>query len=216
MAKGENNVPLDPEVSAINAVVTALRDLDPPTQQNVIDYVVRRFKLRASSMEDAWTTPPPAPDAGPEPQEVLEEKPGTKGDQGDDGLEGISPVARKWMSRNGFKTTDLSKLFSLGIDEIDLVAPKVPGKGKKNRMRSVLLLKGMAAYLGTGAARVNHEPVKDACVHYQAYDMDNFAKYLKQMAAEVGGSKETGYTLTPRGITAATELIKQIVSPTTK
>jgi len=35
------------------------------------------------------------------------------------------------MTRNGLEAEKLSAIFSLGIDEIDLVAKSVPGKGKK-------------------------------------------------------------------------------------
>ena len=103
-------------------------------------------------------------------------------------------------------------LFSLGVDEIDLVAKKVPGDNKKDRMHSVLLLKGIAAYLSSGVARFTHQQLKEACLHYDAYDGNNFASYLKDFAGEVSGTKSGGYTLTPRGLTAATEMIKDLVS----
>jgi hypothetical protein len=126
-------------------------------------------------------------------------------------LEGISPVAKKWMRRNGLTATQLSNTFSLGVDEIDLVAKTVPGgKSKREKMRSVFLLKGVAAYLGGGVARFTHEQVKETCLHYDAYDLKNFATYLKGMHSEVSGSKETGYQLSARGLSNATELVKQL------
>ncbi len=106
----------------------------------------------------------------------------------------------------------LSSLFSLGVDEIDLVAKKVPGSNKKDKMLSVFRLKGVAAYLGAGVARFTHEEVKEACVHYDAFDTNNFAAYLKSIASEVSGTKESGYTLTARGLTEATEMIKGLVA----
>ena len=107
----------------------------------------------------------------------------------------------------------MQKLFSLGVEDIDLVAKKVPGASKKERMRSVLLLKGIAAYLGTGVARVTYEQLKEACLHYNAYDAANFAAYLKFFAAEIGGTKDAGYTLNGRGLNSATELVKQMLEP---
>ncbi len=50
--------------------------------------------------------------------------------------------------RNGLTAKGLSGVFSLGVDEIDLIAKNVPGKSKTDRTHSVLLLKGVAAYLG--------------------------------------------------------------------
>ena len=90
-----------------------------------------------------------------------------------EGLEGVSPVALKWIARNKLDPSQLGAAFSLGVDEIDLVAQKVPGKNKKDqrsflKMRSVFLLDGIAAYLGTGVPRFTHEQVKEACVHYGA------------------------------------------------
>jgi hypothetical protein len=78
-------------------------------------------------------------------------------------------------------------------------------------MRSVLLLKGIAAHLGTGVLRMTYEQLKEACLHYNAYDGTNFARYLKAFAVDVGGAKEAGYTLTARGLTAATDLIKELL-----
>src|SRR3569833_2163130 len=57
--------------------------------------------------------------------------------------DGINPVALKWIKRSGLKATDLQPLFSLGIDEIDLVAKTIPGKSIRERLRNVLLLKGI-------------------------------------------------------------------------
>jgi|CXWL01.1.fsa_nt_gi hypothetical protein len=215
MSKNESQLSLDPEVAAINAVLTALKDLEPTIQQNVIEYIIRRFNLRVSgSQEPGDYALPREPLAtlhsSREPSRAPEERPT------EDGLEGVSPVARKWISRVGLSVGDLSKLFSLGIDEIDLVARKVPGNNKKDRMRSVILLKGVAAYLGSGVARVSHEHVKEACLHYDAFDSANFATHLKKFAAEVGGTKESGYTLTARGLSAATDLVKEVLEPTPK
>ncbi len=72
-------------------------------------------------------------------------------------------------------------------------------------------MKGIAAYLSTGVARVSHEQLKEACLHYDAFDPANFATHMKDFAAEASGTKESGYTLTARGLTAATEIIKSIV-----
>ncbi len=61
-----------------------------------------------------------------------------------EGLAGINAVAQKWMRRNGLSASQLSSLFSLDLDDIDLVAASVPGKNNRQRLRSVALLKGVA------------------------------------------------------------------------
>jgi hypothetical protein len=152
----------------------------------------------------------PHDDGGDDPAPVTGAQPTSEDADGD----GLSPVAIKWMRRNDLDIAKLSKLFSLGLDELELVAKKVPGKNKKDRMRSVLLLTCVASYLSTGASRAKHDAVKQACVHYDAYDMANFAAYLKTFSREVGGTKQSGYSLSAAGMTAATELITSMVSPT--
>lgn len=215
MSKNPPRPTLDPEVAAINAVVAALKDLEPAMQQRVVEYVIHRFTLPiGSSAESRQSGTSRAPgesrDSGPESAKAPVVNPA------DDGLDGVSPVARKWISRSGLTAEGLSRLFSLGIDEIDLVTKKAPGDSKKDRMRSVILLKAVAAYLGSGTPRVAHDQVKEACIHYDAFDTNNFATYLKSLSAEIGGTREAGYTLTARGLTAATELVKELLTAAKK
>lgn len=197
----------DAEFDAMRAVFLALKGLDVAAQNRVLDYVCRRLSLSRVSAEARESEPEThaRPDQGPTVDEVRDV--GTEG--GD--LEGISPIARKWMRRSGLTSNQLSSLFSLGVEDIDLVTTSVPGKSHAQRVRSVMLLNGIASYLGSGVARVSDEKLREACGHYEAYDPTNFAKHVKALAPEASGSKETGYTLTSRGITAATDLIKKIV-----
>lgn len=204
MANRKPAVP-DPEIAAISIVYDALRHLNPEAQKRVLEYVAGKIDAPAPRIgtehhKERDTEEPP-----PEQATVITE-------EAESDAEGISPVALKWMKRSGLTASGLSALFSLGVDEIDLVAKRVPGDGKKDRMRSVLLLKGIAAYLSTGAARVAHEQLKEACLHYDAYDGGNFATHLRSFSAEASGTKESGYTLTARGLTNATEIIKNLVA----
>lgn len=205
------STPDDPEILAISLVYSALQSLDPEAQQRVITYVAQKLNLRndvsmsfRSGQHLRNTT---TESAREEPDAIDTEVSPTK-----DQLEGISPIAGRWMNRNGLTAESLSKIFSLGVDEIDLVAKKVPGQGKRGKMKSVFLLKGIAAYLSGGAPRFTHEQIKEACLHYDAFDTSNFAAYLKAFAAEISGSRESGYTLTARGLTEATDLIKEMIA----
>ncbi len=209
MATDKRPASSDQEITAINIVYDALKDLEPAAQKRVLEYVASR--LHVPSPDDE-SHPTPAADTKDRTLAPPERPIDT---QGTDDSEGISPVAIKWMRRSGLTAQGLSPFFSLGVDEIDLVAKKVPGESKKDRMHSVLLLKGIAAYLSTGVARVTHEQAKEACLHYDAYDSANFAAHLKKsFAAEVAGNKQSGYTLTARGLTNATEIIKALASAT--
>ncbi len=65
-------------------------------------------------------------------------------------LKGLAPLPMdRWERLTGNAAI---ANFSLSSDEIDLIAKTVPGKNKE-KMRSVFLLKGVASYLGSGAAR---------------------------------------------------------------
>jgi hypothetical protein len=201
----------DPEITAISLVYSALKDLNPDSQQRVINYVSEKLNLKANT--PSWTSRRKTEavniedEVVPPTRSVIDNVEEVSADE----LEGISPVAIKWMRRNDLTAAALSTIFSLGIEDIDLVAKKVPGDNKIKRVRSVFLLKGIAAYLSTGAARITHQQVKEACLHYDAYDPTNFAKYIKTLSAEISGTKNSGYVLTSRGITSATELIKEMI-----
>ena len=201
-----NKTDTDPEIVAIGEVYTALRGLEPEAQARVLAYVTR--KLKVSVQVDEEEIAPGGklrPPAAENPVSGL----GVHVDsEPEDELEGISPTAKKWMIRNGLNSGQLSGIFSLGVDEIDLVAKSVPGSSKRERMRSVFLLKGLAAYIGTGAARFTHEQMKEACLHYDAFDAANFAANFKTLTSEVTGDKNAGYSLTTRGLTNATEIVK--------
>lgn len=200
----------DPEIAAIALVYEALKNLEAGAQARVLRYVAGKLGIPAPATERTRI----ASDDFDQRTDLSTDVSGRSRDyQETDDSDGISPVALKWMKRSGITTTNLSKLFSIGGDEIDLIAETVPGKNKKERMHSVLLLKSIAAYLSTGAARVSHEQIKEACLHYDAFDTANFATHLKSFAAEVNGTKESGYSLTARGLTKATETIKSILLP---
>lgn len=199
----------DAEFNAIRQVYAALKNLDVEAQNRVLEYVSRRLSLIVPNTAAFAHSNDPASMTA-EATLVARENPKSEQDgPSEDGLlEGVSPIAQKWIKRNGLTNMHLEPLFSLGVDEIDLVAKSVPGKSKPERVRSVLLLQGIASYLSTGAARVPDEKLREACRHYNAYDATNFSKHLKAVSAEATGSRESGYTLTSRGLAAATEMIK--------
>jgi hypothetical protein len=198
---------IEPEIAAIGTVYQALAGLDAAAQRRVLEYVTKKLALNAVIAEslrpqiDEEATPV----AAIRRDEV--ETPAL-----DDEADGVNPVAQRWIKRSNLSIANLSAIFSIGGEEIDLVANKVPGESKKERMRSVLLLKAMASYLASGAARTGHKEAKEACEHYDAYDSANFAAYMKSFASEIGGSKESGYTLNARGLSSATELIRGMLA----
>jgi hypothetical protein len=211
----------DAELTAMGKVLAALKDLEPSIQQSVIEWAVRRFKLKSPFANSVQAPPPPAPAAMPDLSEpgkrhkiVEEPEPEHKEGQGE--IEGVNVVAQKWVRRSGLSEDQISKLFSLGVDDIDVVAKSVPGKKKIERLKNVLLLQGVAAYLGSGVARVEWTKLKESASHYDADAGGNFPTYLRGFSAEATGSVATGFTLTSRGLNEAKELIKQMTTPASK
>jgi hypothetical protein len=200
----------DPEIEAISSTCKALEGLDSEARARVLRYVAAKLKVDVAAIIDVDQGISQSSSENPVTQRTNDR---AEDNVIDDELEGISPIAKKWMIRNGLTAQGLSAIFSLGVDEIDLVANKVPGHGKRSRMHSVLLLKGLAAYIGTGVARFTHEQFKEACLHYEAYDADNFASYMKAFSGEVSGDKRSGYSLSARGLNNATVLVKSLIHP---
>lgn len=210
----------DAELTAMAAVFNALRALDPEAQNRVLEYVERRLGVQRTGILTLKKTEQSQLSAPEQPlKEVKADSPGEKSstldrddhEQSDDGdLEGISPIARKWMTRNGLTPHQVSSLFSLGVDEIDLVAANVPGKSTRDRLHNVILLQGVASYLNSGAPRVENEKLKEAMRHYDADPGRNFAAYMKDWASEFAGSRTAGFSLTTRGLNSAKELVKQM------
>ena len=142
---------LDPEIVAISAVYAALKALDPEAEARVLDYVPRKLSVPLHLKHEERI---PRGRHGEEALEVVaSEVERDNGEGAEEELEGVSPAAKKWMIRNSLRPEQLSVIFSLGVDEIDLVAKAVPGDSKRERMRSVFLLKGIAAYIGTPTSK---------------------------------------------------------------
>lgn len=188
----------DPEIVAISQVYSALKELDPDARTRVLSYVSGKFNISNVTNIEREVNIPQVPMQSLETAPIIT----------DDELDGISPAGKKWIARNGIRPSKLMAIFSLGIDDIDLVSKSVPGSKNAQRMRNVFLLKGIAAYLGTGVARFTQEQIKEACLHYDAWDRKNFGKNFKPMSAEVSGNRESGYTLTAKGLSEATSLVK--------
>jgi hypothetical protein len=208
----------DPELRAMLDVFEALKSLDSEAQVRVLDYVDGRLGLRQGHRRQSAPTGGGTPSdmqASEEAETRVNPTRPVNGEEDDDGdsgaLEGISPVARKWMRRNDLAESQLSLLYSLGVDEIDLVARKVPGSSARERLRNVMLLQGVASYLSSGAPRVDNEKLREAAKHYDSDVGGNFNTYLKSWASEISGSRSEGnLTLTTRGLNASKDLIKEM------
>lgn len=209
MTVEKSETKIDPEIAAIGAVYSALQSLEKVAQQRALEYVARKLGIRigtdshAGESQSVERLNPSSLDQSSHPESAYDEVDPEISDE-------ISPIAQKWMQRNSLEPNQLAALFSLGGEEIDVIAEKIPGKSKRERMRHVIYLKCIAAYLASGAARVSDKHAREACLHYDALDSANFAANIKSFGAYLSGTKQAGYTLTPRGISEATKIVKEM------
>lgn len=201
-----NNI--EKEIAAITAVHSAMKDLNQDAQVRVLKYVAEMLKISMPTTQQSTSSNTAPKHAAPNTDYA--ESGGMP--HAEPLLEGVSPIAIKWLARNNLQAKSLTAIFSLGADEIDLITKSIPGKSKRERLQNVAWLKGVAAYLGTGASRFSQESLKETALHYDAYDATNFAAHVKSMTADISGTKDTGYSLTPRGLANATELVKSLAA----
>src|SRR5438552_285724 len=110
----------DKEILAITTVNAALKELDAQAQSRVIEYVLKKLNLtlQASTrerVEESRSDDAPS-DSHADNSKGQNE---TNLDSSADQFTGISPVAQRWIQRNGLRAEQLSSIFSLGGDEID-------------------------------------------------------------------------------------------------
>src|ERR1700690_2171525 len=151
---------LDPEILAMSTIISVLKGLDPDAQSRVLEYVQRKLNRDAAPMA---ASPEPSRGRRDDGREGPDSPPADGGEDAENG-DGIKEVARRWMPRNSLTAHSLGALFSLGVEDIELVANKVPGRSKRERMHNVILLRGVASYLGSGAARFTHADLKETCL----------------------------------------------------
>src|SRR4051812_41663680 len=124
-----NNTPsdADAELEAMRSVYVALKELDSDAQNRVLDYVVSRLSLRREKPEERTGSSFSPRELAQEIEKTRNEPVVSGNNSTGDEFEGVSPVAQKWARRNNLSFEQLSRLFSLGVDEIELVAKSVPG-----------------------------------------------------------------------------------------
>ena len=161
---------VDAEIDAIGIVYRALKSLNKEAQVRVMQYVKGKlgveFGLDSIDEEQQNRITRVANEIGRTSENDASAKPVETGTELADG---ISPIAQKWIRRSGLTVEQLNELFSIGGEEIDLIAKSVPGKAKKGKLLNVILLKGIAAYLASGAARVSYQPRQSHLMLWQYF-----------------------------------------------
>src|ERR1017187_7074369 len=114
----------DREIQAITIVYSALKELEGPAQSRVIEYVLKKLNLAVEiakqKQDEQSKTDETAnyPDKADAAQNHSHETPA------EERFTGISPVAQRWIQRNGFRAAQRDLILSLGGDEGDLAVKK--------------------------------------------------------------------------------------------
>jgi hypothetical protein len=188
------------EIEALAAIDAALSNLDDQeARERVIRWAIAKFAKTGQGSMDVEGDSTSASRVG-----VHAEGPASNS---------LNPSAALWLRRNAISSDQsLSMIFSLDQQELDVIAAEVQGDTVKKRMRSVFLLRGVCGLLRSGEFKFSDDEARMTCKHYNAYDKNNFANYVKSISDEVVGSRTSGYALTPKGQKAAADLIKAIGS----
>jgi len=125
-------------------------------------------------------------------------------------LEGLSARARLWMKQNSLTVEQLQQVFHLLEGAVEIIAPQLPGKNKKEQTYSAYILTGVGQFLLTGNASFDDKAARALCESSGCYDLANHSAILRDRGNEFAGSKDKGWTLTTPGLRRGAELVKEM------
>ena len=125
-------------------------------------------------------------------------------------VEGLSPRARVWMKQNSVTSDQLQQVFHMSGDSIEVIAPQMPGKNKKEQTYNAYVISGIAQFLLNGNASFDDKAARGLCERSGCYDNANHSAHLRNRGNEFTGSKEKGWTLTAPGLKRGADLVKEM------
>lgn len=125
-------------------------------------------------------------------------------------LDGLSARARVWMKQNSLTAEQLQQVFHLSSDGVEVIAPQMPGKSKREQTYNAYVVAGIGNLLLTGVAAFDDKEARALCERSGCYDSANHSAHLRHRGNEFTGSKEKGWTLTAPGLKRAAEIIKEM------
>jgi hypothetical protein len=124
----------------------------------------------------------------------------------------LPPRARAWMKQNSIIADQLHQVFHFSGSGVEVIAPQLPGKNKKEQTFSAYVITGLGQLLLTGDASFDDKAARALCERSGCYDRANHSAILRDRGNEFSGSKEKGWTLTAPGLKRAAEIIKEMNS----
>jgi len=115
-----------------------------------------------------------------------------------------------WMQQNKLKSEDIAKIFHFEDGKAELIVPRIPGKGKREKTLNVYILIGVGQFLLLGDSTFEDKTARDLCSAFQCFDDRHHAEYLEVKGIGLIGSKKNGWKLTIPGLTSGSMLIKEM------
>jgi hypothetical protein len=122
----------------------------------------------------------------------------------------LQPRARMWLKQNSITNDQLQQVFHLSDGALEVIAPHLPGKSKKEQTYNAYVLAGIGQLLLTGNASFDDKTARALCEKFGCYDSANHSAHLKDKGNEFAGTKEKGWTLTAPGLKRGADMIKDM------
>jgi hypothetical protein len=118
--------------------------------------------------------------------------------------------ARLWMKQNSITSDQLQQVFHFADGGVEVIAPQMPGKNKKEQTYNAYVISGISQFLLKGDAFFEDKAARALCERSGCYDSANHSANLRDRGNEFTGSKEKGWTLTAPGLKRGAEIIKEM------
>src|SRR5262245_59372781 len=116
------------------------------------------------------------------------------------------------MRTYGITSAQLSHVFHLDGGTSEVIASEAPGKNGKEKTINAYVLTGISAFLQSGEAKFDDKTARDVCKLMGCFNEGNHAYYLKGKGNALGGTKDSGWTLTGPGLKSGAELVKALAT----
>jgi hypothetical protein len=123
---------------------------------------------------------------------------------------GVSPKATQWMQKFSITEDQLTQVFSISPDEVDVIASTLPSDSKRQQTSEAYILCGLRSLIRAGEGRFDDKEARILCEKLGCYDPANHSNYMKAFGNVLSGSKESGWKLTNPGVERAAHIVKKL------
>lgn len=126
----------------------------------------------------------------------------------------LAAKVKGWMRAHGITREQLGFVFHLDGSACEVLPAESPGKNGKEKTINAYVLTGVSAFLQTGEPKFDDKTAREVCKTMGCLNEGNHAYYLKGKGNVLGGSKDSGWTLTGPGLKLGADLIKNLAGET--